>query len=212
MLRFVAHSHRVLKIAKRFGWPPGARYTNLRDVRRFDRVGFIDIDWTNYSFKRHLQAVKDTQPMLTVAIDIIHPQQLQRVLEQAHELSLHCDRVVVVPKHSTLSDKLDSVIPKQFVLGYSVPSRYGGTTIPTKFFRRQVHLLGGRPDIQRNLAETMSVTSIDCNRFTLDASFGDYFDGDKFRPHPLGGYDRCIRDSLRNINVLWKSYAGDDRR
>src|SRR5712664_2233736 len=100
ILRFVAHSHLVLRIAKRFGWLPGARYTNLRDLRRFEKVGFIDIEWTNYSFKRHLEAVKATRPMLTVAMDIMDPRGLPRILDQAFELSLHCGRVVVVPKHS----------------------------------------------------------------------------------------------------------------
>ena len=55
--------------------------------------------------------------------------------------------------------------------------------------RRPVHLLGGRPDVQRRLAELMPVFSIDTNRFTLDAAFGDYFDGEMFRPHPIGGYE-----------------------
>jgi hypothetical protein len=207
--RFVAHSHRVLTIAKRFGWLPGARYTNLRDLRRFERIGFIDIEWTDYSFKRHLEAVKATRPVLTVAMDIMDPRVLAKILDQAFELNRHCDRVVVVPKHAALAQKLDLVIPKQFLLGYSVPTRYGGTMIPLKYFRRPVHLLGGRPDVQRKLAENMPVVSIDCNRFTLDASFGDYFDGDIFRPHPRGGYERCIRDSLRNINTLWKNYDTD---
>jgi hypothetical protein len=191
---------------------PGARYTNLRDLRRFERVGFIDIEWTNYSFKRHLEAVKATRPLLTVAMDIMDPRRLPRILDQAFELSLHCDRVVVVPKHSTLAHKLELLIPKQFILGYSVPTRYGGTMIPTSCFRRPVHLLGGRPDVQRKLAESMPVVSIDCNRFTLDAAFGDYFDGDRFRPHPAGGYERCIRDSLRNMNTLWKNYESHVRR
>ena len=46
--------------------------------------------------------------------------------------------------------------------------------------------------------------SRDCNRFTLDAKFGDYFDGFMFRPHPTGGYLRCIEDSLVRINSLWE--------
>ena len=212
ILKCVAHSRSVLGIARRFGWLPGARYTNLRDLRRCETIGFIDIEWADYSFKRHLEAVKATHPMLTVAMDILDPKSLPRVLDQAFELSLHCERVVIVPKHMSLRHKLDSAIPKHFVLGYSVPTRYGGTMIPPKYFRRPVHLLGGRPDVQRKLAETMPVESIDCNRFTLDATFGDYFDGDKFRPHPHGGYERCIRDSLRNINLLWKNYAGNGRR
>ena len=175
-------------------------------------MGFIDIEWANYSFRRHLEAVRATRPLLTVAMDVINPKRLSIILDQALELSLYCDRVVVVPKHLSLASELDSLIPKQFILGYSVPTRYGGTRIPTHYFRRPVHLLGGRPDVQRKLAETMQVVSIDCNRFTLDAAFGDYFDGEKFRPHPSGGYERCIRDSLRNMNLLWKNYESDVRR
>src|SRR6266849_4827134 len=67
ILKFVAHSHRVLRIARRYGWLPGARYTNLRDVRRCDRVGFLDIEWKNYSFERHLKAAKATRPAITVS-------------------------------------------------------------------------------------------------------------------------------------------------
>jgi hypothetical protein len=212
VLKFVAHSRRVLTIARRFGWLPGARYTNLRDIRRCERVGFIDIEWKNYCFPRHLAAVKATRPILTVAMDILDSRALPRVLDQAHELSQYCQHVVVVPKHLSLKDKLDHVIPKQFLLGFSVPTKYGGTTIPPRYFRRPVHLLGGRPDVQRKLAESMPVVSIDCNRFTLDAAFGDYFDGDIFRPHPRGGYEMCLRDSLRNINLLWKNYNGHARR
>ena len=212
VFRFVAHSHRVLKIARRYGWLPGARYTNLRDVRKYERIGFLDIEWKNYSFERHLKAAKATNPLFTVALDVDDPRKLARILEQAHELSLHCNHVIIVPKHLSLRNKLESHIPKNFVLGYSVPTRYGGTLIPAKFFTRPVHLLGGRPDVQRALAEIMPVTSIDCNRFTLDASFGDYFDGEIFRPHPLGGYERCIRDSLKNINYLWERYDSHARR
>jgi len=63
----------------------------------------------------------------------------------------------------------------------------------------------------------MDVFSFDCNRFTLDAQFGDYFDGETFRPHPIGGYDRCIVDSVKNINRMWNSYKkghahGTERR
>jgi hypothetical protein len=114
------------------------------------------------------------------------PRSLPRILDQASELNLHSERVIIVPKPPSLRSKLDTVIPKRFWLGYSVPTRYGGTCIPPSFFKRPVHLLGGRPYIQLRLAEIMPVVSLDCNRFTLDAAFGDYFDGDKFRPHPAG--------------------------
>lgn len=215
VIKVVSHSARVLKIAQRFGWLPGARYTNLRDLRRFERVGFIDIVWSDYCFRRHLEAVRATRPLMTVARDIEDMRHLARTLDQAEELALHCSRVIVVPKSARLSKEMNDLIPKHFILGYSVPSRYGGTKIPPKAFKRPVHLLGGRPDTQRHLAGLMPVSSIDCNRFTYDAAFGDYFDGETFRPHRKGGYERCIRDSLRNINALWRDYPSqrtqDDR-
>jgi hypothetical protein len=123
-------------------------------------------------------------------------------------LAEYADTVIIVPKDPWLAEHLDELIPRQFILGFSVPSSYGGTLIPPDCFRRPVHLLGGRPDLQRRLAERMSVISFDCNRFTLDAAFGDYFDGETFRPHPKGGYERCIRESIKNINALWEKYTG----
>ena len=212
IFKFVAHSYRVLRIAMRFGWLPGARYTNLRDVRRFDRLGFLDIDWRNYNFAKHIRAARDTKPLMTVARDIERIRDLSRTLDQAYELLQHSTHVVIVPKAKILEPDLEERIPQCFLLGYSVPSRYGGTSLKPEAFKRPVHLLGGRPDSQRRLAERIPVFSIDCNRFTLDAAYGDYFDGEKFRPHPTGGYDRCLRDSIRNINNLWESVHGPTLR
>ena len=204
--KIINHSNRALRIAAKHGWLPGARYTNLRDVRNFDRIGLLDIDWTNYDFHRHLEAAKLTRPFLTVARDIEDSRHLRKILDQAEQLTEYASHVVIVPKDSKLRRPIEDVIPSKFVLGYSVPSKYGTTSVSTSEFRRPVHLLGGRPDVQRVLAESLSVMSLDCNRFTLDASFGDYFDGKKFVPHPVGGYERCIEDSIININSMWDSY------
>ncbi|MEP6574168.1 MAG: DUF6610 family protein [Gemmatimonadota bacterium] len=206
VLKFVAHSRRVLALAERFGWLPGARYTNLRDVKTVPRLGFLDINWKRYDFRKHLAAARATQPYVTVAEDIVRYDQVDRILDQARELSLWCGHVIVVPKSPRVGREINALIPEEFLLGYSVPTRYGGTRIPVSSFTRPVHLLGGRPDTQRRLAGQMPVVSMDCNRFTLDAAFGDYFDGETFRPHPAGGYGRCLEDSLRNITRLWESY------
>ncbi|MFC1541568.1 DUF6610 family protein [Candidatus Latescibacterota bacterium] len=63
-----------------------------------------------------------------------------------------------------------------------------------------------RHSVATHLLDKMHVYSLDCNRFTLYASFGDYFDGDIIRPHPTGGYENCIVDSIKNINLLWEDY------
>ncbi len=141
-VRFVTHSKKVQQIAAKEGWLPGARYTNLRDVRAVGQLGFLDIDWKCYDFGRHLNAAKLTRPFLTVARDIENIDDYRTVLEQAEKLSMYARYVVIVPKDPRMAD---------------------------------------------SFAEIMPVFSFDCNRFTLDAAFGDYFDGERFRRHPRGG-------------------------
>ena len=199
-----------MHIAVAKGWFPGARYTNLRDVRSFDltNTGFLDIEWRRYNFQTHLAAAKSLRPHLTVARDIEDIFQLEDILCEAEHLNKYAEKVVLVLKDLRLDGLVRNLIPSSFVLGYSVPTRYGGTALPLENFGdRPVHLLGGRPDAQRRLGEHLRVHSLDCNRFTLDAQFGDYFDGETFRPHPVGGYERCIDASLTNINSLWEDYS-----
>jgi hypothetical protein len=208
VLKFVAHGRQTLEAVIEHGWRPGARYTNLRDIRHvaFAGQGFLDIHWKRYDFERHLEAAAASKPFITVARDVEKRGDLKGVLREADELARHAHIVVIVPKDPLLANCLNTAIPAKYLLGYSVPTRYGATPIPPDKFRRPVHLLGGRPDTQRRLAAAMPVVSLDCNRFTLDAEYGDYFDGDKFRPHPEGGYARCIRDSMTNIDRLWHGY------
>jgi len=153
-----------------------------------------------------LEAAKSTCPVLTVAKDLDNLRDLGEVLDQAEMLAEYCDRVIVVPKDRKLAANMEDVIPTKFILGFSVRTTYGATKLSPSAFKRPVHLLGGRPDVQRALGTVMNVISLDCNRFTLDAAYGDYFDGERFRPHPTGGYEQCIADSLANINAIWSSY------
>lgn len=207
-IKFVAHSKRVLDIAVAHGWRPGARYTNTRDIRgaTFAGVGFLDIHWKRYDFARHLAAARALRPFMTVARDIENILHLDSILREAAELRKFAEHVILVPKDPRLHRRFDELIPRDFILGFSVPTRYGATALPPENYDRPVHLLGGRPDVQRRFATLMPVFSVDCNRFTLDARFGDYFDGDAFRPHPIGGYDRCLNDSILNINECWRGY------
>ena len=208
VLKFVAHSKKAIVLATENGWFPGARYTNLRDVKTvpFQNIGFLDIDWKNYDFNKHIEIAAATKPKITIARDVESISELDNILVEAEELKRYSSLVAIVPKDVRLADRLEELIPKDFILAYSVPTKYGGTCIPTKYFKRQVHLLGGRPDVQRNLANELNVISFDCNRFTFDACYGDYFDGEIFRPHPRGGYERCLEDSIKNINTLWDNY------
>lgn len=213
LIKIVCYSPTVLKFAHGLGWFGGASYVRLRDIRNIETIGLIDIDWRNYDFKKHLAAVKRYRPLITVANDVVRAADLNRTLDQANELMQWAGDVVIVPKDTRLGPDLSYLIPNKFILGYSVPTKFGGTQIPLDCFRtRRVHLLGGRPDVQRKLASSLNVISLDVNRFTLDARYGDFFDGEIFRPHPIGGYHRCIEDSIRNIETLWLGYRYVRRR
>ena len=209
VLKFIAHSKKAIGIAMGHGWHPAARYTNMRDVKTFEfsEIGFLDIDWKNYCFDRHLETTTMHNPKITMARDIECIFQLESILKEAEYLLEHSTQVALVPKDPNLNGRLTELIPKEFLLAYSVPTRYGGTDVSIDSFDRPVHLLGGRPDVQRKLADKLKVFSMDCNRFTYDARFGDYFDGETFRPHPVGGYDNCLNDSIININGLWDNYV-----
>jgi len=202
-VRIICHSRYVIDRALPLGWQPGARYTNLRDVKHLSHVYFIDIDWRNYSFERHLNAVRQVRPTMTVARDVTDAAHIDDVLHEASILAAVAETVVIVPKDPKLMQKRRLGVPDMFRLGYSVPTKYGRTTIGPDHFTGDVHLLGGRPDVQRQLARVMRVRSLDGNRFTYDARFGDYFDGETFRPHPTGGYEECLKASLSNIRELW---------
>lgn len=206
--KYVNYSSKAIEIAVKSGWFPGARYTNLRDVRKFNikNNGFIDIDWKNYDFEKHKDIVSEYNPYLTIARDVESIFDLEFILKEAEVLLKYCKQVAIVPKDKKLEGRFSELIPRNFILAYSVPTKYGKTKIDILSFDRPVHLLGGRPDVQRKIADDLHVVSIDCNRFTYDARFGDYFDGEIFRPHPEGGYVKCLADSIKNINHIWDNY------
>lgn len=204
MVKIICHGRPTLRKAVKLGWLPGARYSNLRDVRGFDTIGLIDCDWQDYSFKKHLEAVKAVNPYLTVARDLVNRRDLSQLSEQAAELRQHAQYVIIVPKIRRFKDVRATMMHRRHILGYSVPTGYGKTSVSLEHFRGVgVHLLGGRPLAQLQLSRKINVVSFDCNSLTIDASFGKYFDGDKFRKHPRGGYMNCVLDSLRGINAMW---------
>lgn len=125
VLRFVAHGRHVISIASSLGWRPGARYTNLRDIRTsaFAGRGFLDINWKAYDFDRHLDAAAQSRPLLTVARDVLQSRDLDKVLHEAEQLCRHSKWVVVVPKALNLAPVMEAEVPARYLFGYSVPTK-----------------------------------------------------------------------------------------
>jgi hypothetical protein len=98
-------------------------------------------------------------------IDWELPEQLPEVIDWAEEVAQYSRRLVVIPKVSGMLDAIPERIGgADVVLGYSVPTSYGGTEVFVgEFGRRPVHLLGGSPHAQMDLSHYLNVVSADGN-------------------------------------------------
>jgi len=174
-------------------------------------VAFVDNDFKAYDHAVHLAAVKEYRPKYATVRDVMTKAQcesagiayypLEQILDWASELAQFASNVIVVPKY----DCLDR-IPEDRMLGYSVPTQYGGTPLPITAFRgRRVHLLGGNPEVQIQYYRAIpdSVVSLDNNQMHLRATFGNTWTPDGYihlqsLPH---------MDAIETNLGLWPSVA-----
>lgn len=134
-------------------------------------VHFIDNEYRKYDHKKHLDVVAQFCPKYATVRDIMTKEQceeagieyypLDQILAWAEELERYTENVILIPKYDCIDD-----IPQKYVLGYSVPSNYGGTPLPIERFKgRKIHLLGGSPMLQYQYfkATADDVVSLDTN-------------------------------------------------
>jgi len=163
-----AGSDRFTKIAMDYGFRAGAR---LPWTMHYP-VYFADQDWKKPDRKRYMYALMEHHPIMATVLDWENREQLLEVLDWADEVSKYVDKIVIIPKvigGVRLIPKL--IRNKEVFLGYSVPTKYGGTQVPIKEFGdRPVHLLGGSPHTQMKLANIMNVVSCDGNMASKLAS------------------------------------------
>lgn len=143
------------------GWLYGARLP----ATVYQRVYFADQDWKRPNRKSYMAALSEHRPEVATVIDWERPEQRAEVMAWAEEAAQYVRRVVVIPKvPGTLDDVPNVIGGAEIVLGYSVPTSYGGTAVPLwEFGRRPVHLLGGSPQRQMDLAHYLNVVSADGN-------------------------------------------------
>lgn len=174
-------------IAVRSGWLYGVQSSGSGgicsnyDVIQKHKVEFIDNEFKGYKHDLHCQAVAKYKPKYATVRDIMTKDQCQEVgieyypftqiLDWAEELSQYAQNVIVIPKYDCLSK-----IPEKFMLGYSVPTSYGGTPLPIEMFKgRRIHLLGGSPNKQIAFwqAAPDSIVSLDNNYLLKIANYGN---------------------------------------
>ena len=147
---------------------------------------FVDNDFHDYNHQVHLDFVKEHRPKYATARDVMTKEQcreagvdyysLEQILEMGEELNEYAENVIVIPKYDCIDD-----IPAKYMLGYSIPTSYGGTPLPLGAFEgRNVHLLGGSWQQQRNALELLGddVKSADNNQVLLLARYGTWNNAD----------------------------------
>jgi len=162
---------------------------------------FVDFPFTNpdATFDDHLEVVREVEPELTVAPDIEKGRDVDEVLRQADMLADYADDVIIVPK-----DCHPSVVPSRFRIG--VPLATFGSDAPwTAWDYRgcgEVHILGGSPRHQLEIARHLPVASCDTATLGKRCRFG-MWDGVSCDAPGGGDYRRRLKESLDNyVGVL----------
>ena len=150
------------------------------------KISFIDNDYFNYNHELHLACVKQHRPKYATVADVMSKEQceqnganfysLEQIMDWAEELREYADNVIVIPK----IDVLDK-IPDYFMVGYSIPTKHGGTTLPVEMFKgKKLHLLGGSwtDQLAHLLLFGEDVISLDNNYENHRAEYGQYTDPD----------------------------------
>lgn len=140
---------------------------------------FVDQDWKSPNREKYMAALREHRPALATVLDLEREAQLDEVLSWADEAAAYVtEAVIIIPKVMGIIPRLPSTIRgKQVRLGYSVPTSFAGTELPTwEFGRRPVHLLGGSPNKQLELTHYLNVQSADGNYSTLMATkYGQFY-------------------------------------
>ncbi len=146
----------------------GMRYgTRLPSRVYHENIFFADQDWKRPDKDKYMRALAQHEPYIATVLDYESPAQFDEVMTWAEEASRYVQIIVVIPKFSgAISHIPESVNNKTVRLGYSVPTRYGATSVPVwEFGRREVHLLDDRPAKQLMLKHYINVKSADINYF-----------------------------------------------
>jgi hypothetical protein len=146
-----AGNPRLMQIAVDAGWRPGAQLPG----KVYHEPYFVDQNWKKPVRAKYMAKLAEFRPNVATVLDLEREHQLDEVLSWAEEAAQHVqEAVIIIPKALGMIARLPKEINGVPVrLGYSVPTRYGGTHVPiSEFGEWPVHLLGGSPQKQMSLA------------------------------------------------------------
>lgn len=208
------------QIALDAGWTPGAQLTKTATV--YFPPQFVDQNWRKPQLSVYAERVAEYRPHCASVIDWEPHVALATVLEWAEEIAPLVNHVIIIPKViGGVSLIPERVGGKPVRLGFSIPTKHGGTSVPlAEFGSRPVHLLGGSPQKQFRLYHMLNVVSADGNYMQKMANKNQFFSlthvrGAKNKHFPqlkeVGDGDLCVETHLEafarsaeNVMKAWQ--------
>lgn len=181
-----------------------ARYRPPDDLT----VDFCDWPFTadDASLEQHMEIVKREKPKYAVAPDVEGEYTLEDVIDIGDELLESAEHVIIIPKECPPGD-----IPECFRIGYPNQPNWGSngnwwkSSYPTD---RPVHVLGGSPESQFEVADYLTVGSVDGANVAAYAQYGRIWTPGKQLERPDLSYYERIAESLANIQAAWNMKTG----
>ena len=126
---------------------------------------FADQDWKTPDRDKYMAALAEHRPRIATVLDLERHDQLSEVLAWAEDAAQYANTIIIIPKACGAIAKLPRCVGGSDIrLGYSVPTKHGGTTVfAGEFVGWPVHLLGGNPGQQMKLYHYFNVVSADGN-------------------------------------------------
>lgn len=197
-------NRRFAQIAIDAGFRYGAQLPNTVYHSPF----FVDQNWRKPDRIRYMAALAQHKPHMATVLDLERDEQLPEVLAWAEDAAQHVAVVVIIPKaHGIIAHLPRTIGGAEVRLGYSVPTKFAGTEVPLwEFYDWPVHLLGGSPQRQLEVAHYLHVRSADGNAAQRAALHGiewsgRWIDGEK---HDADMPYHVFAASCRNIVAAWK--------
>lgn len=214
-LIFCAHGNRNhAQHAVNAGWLYGSQ----------PRTVYFDVSFADSDYKRDDRAYRERflrflskhRPKYAVVPDVYNRDDLPETLKFAARMAKYCSRLVIVPKAVNLVQHIPEMWgDRPVILGYSVPTSHGATPTPDFEFmnwKYGVHLLGGSPHKQLEIAMHLPVVSADCNYHQRMAFWGKWWSADKRLfveddPREMPS-EEWFRLSCEQIKLAWDKRIG----
>lgn len=175
---------------------------------------FADQNWKRPNRQRYMEALATHRPYMATVIDIETPEMFDEAISWAEEAAQFVHEVVLIPKVHGIIERIPERIGQvPVVLGYSVPTKFGASElILWEFGRRPVHLLGGAPHQQLELARYLNVISLDGNAIIKGTTtyLSAWSPNGWYKPYekganPPNAYLDVFRRSARALVEAWRA-------